>query len=180
MAETPHVEEHVSFIKSPKQLAVVVFLAFAVPIALIVLISQYVTSGMKIDPSDPRMSEEAISKRIKPVGEVVMADAAPAAAPAPAPAPAGGSAPAAAAAPAKVDGQAVYDKVCAMCHGAGIAGAPKTGDKGAWGPRVAQGKDTLYKHAIEGIRAMPAKGGNPALADAEVKAAVDVLVAAAK
>lgn len=177
MAQTPHVEEHKSFINSPQQFAVAVFLGFIVPIVLIVLIVQYVT-GAPAGPGAPSMNAEAVAKRLKPVGEVVMADAqaaAAAATPAPAAAPA-----AVAAAPAKVDGKAVYDKVCTVCHGAGIAGAPKTGDKAAWGPRLAQGKDTLYKHAIEGIRAMPPKGGNTALADAEVKAAVDVMAAQAK
>jgi cytochrome c5 len=59
-------------------------------------------------------------------------------------------------------------------------GAPKTGDKAAWQPRIAQGKATLYQHAIGGIRAMPAKGGNASLSDADVKAAVDYLLAQAK
>jgi cytochrome c5 len=80
----------------------------------------------------------------------------------------------------KVDGKKVYDGLCAACHAAGVAGAPKTGDKGAWAPRVAQGMDTLHQHAIKGIRAMPAKGGNPALSDAEVSAAVDHMVAQSK
>jgi len=173
MAQTPHVEEHQSFIKSPQQLAVVVFLAFAVPIVIIVLLTQFVT-GPSSDPAKS-MNEDAVAKRIKPVGDVVFGDAQPAAAAAPAPA-----APVVAAASAKVDGKAVYDKVCAVCHSAGIAGAPKTGDKAAWAPRIAQGKDTLYTHAIGGIRAMPAKGGNAALADAEVKAAVDVMISQAK
>jgi cytochrome c5 len=64
-----------------------------------------------------------------------------------------------------------------MCHAAGLAGAPRTGDKAAWQPRIAQGKPTLYEHAIKGFRAMPAKGGNASLSDAEVKAAVDHLAA---
>ena len=59
-------------------------------------------------------------------------------------------------------------------------GAPKTGDKAAWQPRIGQGVPTLYTHALNGIRAMPPKGGNPSLSDAEVKAAVDYLVAQAK
>jgi len=66
-----------------------------------------------------------------------------------------------------------------MCHAAGLMAAPKTGDKAAWKPRLAQGKATLYQHAIGGIRAMPAKGGNASLPDAEVKAAVDYLAAKA-
>jgi len=67
---------------------------------------------------------------------------------------------------------------------AGVAGAPKTGDKAGWAPRVAQGKDTLYKHAIGGFQGkmgvMPAKGGNTSLSDADVKAAVDYMLAALK
>lgn len=66
-----------------------------------------------------------------------------------------------------------------MCHAAGVAGAPKPGDKADWGPRIAQGKDTLYKHAIEGFTGakgmMPAKGGAANLSDADVKAAVDYM-----
>ncbi|BAL95263.1 c-type cytochrome [Rubrivivax gelatinosus] len=90
-----------------------------------------------------------------------------------------------AAAPAANDtGKATYGKVCVMCHGAGIGGAPKIGDKAAWGPRIAQGQDTLYKHALEGFTGsqgmMPAKGGGANLSDDDVKAAVDHMVAAGK
>jgi len=77
-----------------------------------------------------------------------------------------------------------YTKTCAMCHAAGIANAPKFGDKLAWKDRIAQGKDTLYKHAIHGFKGakgfMPAKGGNASLSDDAVKAAVDYMVAHAK
>lgn len=114
--------------------------------------------------------------------------AAPAAAPeASTPAPAATTAPATevAAAPVANDtGKSTYGKVCVMCHGAGIGGAPKIGDKAAWGPRIAQGQATLYKHAIEGFTGsqgmMPAKGGGATLSDDDVKAAVDHMVAAAK
>lgn len=61
---------------------------------------------------------------------------------------------------------------CAMCHAAGLMSAPIIGDKAQWEPRIAQGYDVLVKHAINGIRTMPAKGGNPALTDGEVAAAV--------
>lgn len=78
-------------------------------------------------------------------------------------------------------GKSVFGKTCAMCHAAGVAGAPKPGDKADWGPRIAQGNDVLYKHALEGFNgakgAMPARGGSPALKDDEVKAAVDFMVA---
>lgn len=77
-------------------------------------------------------------------------------------------------------GEGVYKGGCNACHGAGIAGAPKSGDKAAWAPRIAQGKATLYEHAIKGFQGkagvMPAKGGNAGLADADVKAAVDYMV----
>lgn len=171
MTEEIHVEAHQSFIKTPMQLVVVIVASFLVPIAIIVAISQYVTSGLDTSPSNPLMAEDAVAKRIKPAGEVVLGEAPP---PAPAPAP-GGSAPA-----GPVDGKAVYEKACTACHGAGIMNSPKTGDKAAWAPRIAQGKSTLYEHAIKGIRMMPAKGGNAALSDTEVKAAVDYLVGLAK
>lgn len=76
-------------------------------------------------------------------------------------------------------GKSTYGKTCALCHAAAIAGAPKPGDKADWGPRIAQGKDVLYKHAIEGFTGakgmMPARGGGASLTDDEVKAAVDYM-----
>jgi cytochrome c5 len=75
------------------------------------------------------------------------------------------------------DGAAAYETACHACHGAGIAGAPKVGDKAAWAPRVAQGKETLYSHAIQGFNGkagvMPAKGGRSDWPDDLVKQAVD-------
>ncbi len=114
----------------------------------------------------------------------VKAAAAPAAASAAAPA---ASAPAeqtqATASTGKVDGKKVYDAACAACHTAGVAGAPKVGDKAAWAPRIKQGDKTLYEHAIKGFQGksgmMPPKGGSSA-SDDEVKAAVDYMVSASK
>ena len=85
--------------------------------------------------------------------------------------------PSAAASPDLAHGQQIYGQACAYCHDRGVAGAPKTGDAAAWNPRLAQGMDTLYAVALRGKGAMPAKGGNPALTDTSVKAAVDYLVA---
>jgi len=115
------------------------------------------------------------------------APAAPApAAPAPA-APAPAAAAPAAAAPAPVasaasseEGTKVYETTCKVCHGTGVAGAPKLGDKAAWAPRVAAGEDTMVKLAISGIRAMPPRGGNANLSDAQVRAAVEHMLAALK
>jgi cytochrome c oxidase subunit 2 len=87
---------------------------------------------------------------------------------------------AAAAPAAPTDGKTVYDTACNVCHGAGVAGAPKMGDKAAWATRLKQGKDTLYASAIKGKGAMPPKGGNTALSDDAVKAAVEHMLAAAK
>ena len=78
------------------------------------------------------------------------------------------------------DGKAVYDKTCGVCHAAGVAGAPKLGDKAAWAPRAATGKDALVASVTKGKGAMPPKAGNAALTDDEIKAAVDYLLAAAK
>ena len=77
-------------------------------------------------------------------------------------------------------GKQLFEQPCAACHGAGVAGAPKFGDKAAWSTRVAQGKPALYNSALKGKGAMPPKGGNAALSDDAVKAAVDYMVAAAK
>lgn len=77
-------------------------------------------------------------------------------------------------------GEALYKQSCAVCHAAGVAGAPKLTDKAAWGPRIAKGTATLYASALKGKGAMPAKGGNPSLADADVKTAVDYIVAQVK
>ncbi|MDR7295998.1 cytochrome c5 [Pelomonas aquatica] len=104
--------------------------------------------------------------------EPASAPAAPAAAPAPAPAPAVAE---------NTVGKSVFGKTCAMCHAAGVAGAPKPGDKADWGPRIAQGNEVLYKHALEGFTGakgmMPPRGGGTSLTDDEVKAAVDFMVA---
>ncbi len=102
-----------------------------------------------------------------------------------APAPAApAAAPVAAAPAANPAGESVYKKTCALCHAAGVAGAPKPGDKAEWVARIAQGDETLYKHAIEGFTGekgmMPPRGGGSSLSDDEVKAAVDYMVAKSK
>lgn len=79
-------------------------------------------------------------------------------------------------------GKQVYNGLCVSCHGTGLPGAPQLGNTDDWAPRIAQGKETLYKHAVNGYNGsggtpMPPKGGNPALSDEEVHAAVDYMVA---
>jgi cytochrome c5 len=124
------------------------------PLLVIFLLAKLVLGiqATHIDDRDPAVANARVVERIKPVGEVSMA---------------GSDGP-------HVDkaGGQVVQEICAACHATGALGAPKIGDKSAWGPRIAQGYDTLVKHALAGIRQMPARGGNADLTDAEVAAAV--------
>jgi Cytochrome c5 len=148
----------------------------AVTIGLMVLagIISSNTSG-KVHASDPLQQQETL-ERIAPVAKVAVAGKDNSALAAPAPAPA--------AAAVDMPGEQVFQQVCTACHGAGLAGAPKAGDKAAWGPRLAQGADVLHKHAIEGFQGkagfMPPKGGRTDLSDKSVMNAVDYMVSQAK
>ncbi len=175
-----HTPEHTSLIKTPKQLIIVVILAFLIPVIIIIMLTQLVLDG-KRKPEATAASEEAVAKRIKPVGAVMVDPNAPApvAVAVVAVATPGAAAPAAAGGDA-AKGKSVYDAACMACHAAGVAGAPKTGDKAAWAPRLNTGKDALYASAIKGKGAMPPKGGNASLSDADIKAAVDYLAGLAK
>jgi cytochrome c5 len=140
---------------------------------IIFVVAQMVSGSSKAKTTVAKVAQAdgEILARIKPVGELVVASAATVA---------NGVIPAAKAA----DGKGTYDKACFVCHAAGVAGAPKLGDKADWGPRIAQGLDTLHTHAIKGFQGkkgvMPAKGGNMSLSDADVKAAVDFMVSQGK
>jgi len=141
-------DQHETPIKTPRQLIIIVVLAFIVPITLIILVSQLVTSGEK----GLQDNQNAVLARIKAVGEVTIA------------APGGPK--------GQATGAEVYNQVCKTCHEAGLAGAPKVGDKAAWAKVIAQGQPTAVNHAMSGIRGMPAKGGNPDLESVEVERAV--------
>ncbi len=86
--------------------------------------------------------------------------------------------------PIPKNGMQAFEQVCSVCHGQGIAGAPKAGDAAAWGPRIAEGKATLYQHALQGFQSngavMPAKGGRPDIPDAVIRQAVDYMVGMVK
>jgi cytochrome c5 len=150
---------HSSPIKTPKQLVTVIALSFIVPVVAIIMLAQLVTSGKRLDPET--LSPDAVAARILPVATVQFADAAPA----------GGG--------AAKSGEQVYKSVCAACHGTGAAGAHKFGDKAAWAPHLKEGLAALAKNAINGIRAMPPRGGNPNLSDLEVTRAVVYMANAA-
>jgi cytochrome c5 len=164
----------------PVQLVIWVVVGAIALIVGIILLVQFAIGvyGSRSLQGDPAMSEKALIERIGPVARVEFAGEAPAA---PA-APVMGAPKVAtvAAAPAKVDGKKVFDSICMACHATGAAGAPKFGDKAAWAPRIKTGINTLYAAALKGLNAMPPRGGNPALSDAEVKAAVDYMVAGSK
>jgi len=123
----------------------------ALTIGAAALATQLVGCGKKA-----AVDEELAARLTQPVAQVVLA-AAPAAA------------------PGSRKGEAIYAAVCGACHESGAAGAPKTGDKGAWGPRLALGFDGLVKSAAAGKNAMPPKGGAADLTDDELKRAVAFL-----
>jgi cytochrome c5/cytochrome c551/c552 len=146
-------DEHISPIKTPKQLAIVLVLAFLVPIALFLLLSQLVTGVRR---EDTGATDAQVLSRIKPVGEVTLAGAT--------------------GARASMSGEQVFQAVCKTCHEPGIAGAPKVGDKAAWAGLIKKGYETLVQHALNGFqeagKVMPPRGGNPDLSDIEVESAL--------
>ena len=152
MSDAQH--DHESLIRTPKQLVVAVAGFFLVIVIGIILLVTFVTNASTTGAGSNAQSAKAIAARIRPVSDAgfTLRDA---------------NTPR-----VLLAGGAVYTATCAACHDSGMAGSPKTGDNAAWATRLAQGYDTLVKHAIEGIRAMPAKGGNPDLDDLEVARAV--------
>ena len=75
-----------------------------------------------------------------------------------------------------MSGEQVYSTACFVCHASGVAGAPKLGDSADWGVRLAQGKEVLFKHATEGFKGMPARGGSSRLSDDEVRGAINYML----
>ena len=147
MSDHAH-DAHTGPIKTPVQLMWTAFFFFVAPIFIIIGLVYFVTSGPKpgMGAADPAL---ATAQRIQRVGMVELRDA---------------NRPLAA-------GDAVYAAQCLACHGAGLVGAPKFGDVGAWAPRLGQGYATLLKHAVEGLGAMGAQGGG-AFSDIEIGRAV--------
>ncbi|MGY1457991.1 MULTISPECIES: c-type cytochrome [unclassified Luteimonas] len=158
-----------------KRFSLIIGFLTVVTFGLIVL-SYFVHKSLP-DEVDPGVATRT-AHRIAPVGAVYAGDTG-AAAQAVAAAAAAASASAQVAYGGTLDGSVVYNNLCAGCHTAGVAGAPKM-ERADWTARIAQGADTLHRHAIEGFTGatgmMPAKGGNPALTDEQVIATVDWMV----
>ena len=142
--------DHQSFIKTPQQLIVVILLAFLVPIIAIILLVQLVLSRPGADPQ--ALTPEAVAARIQPVGRLELG--------------------APAAAPGARSGEAIVQATCAACHQAGVAGAPKLGDKAAWAPRIKTGFNAMLQSVIKGKGAMPPKAGDASLSEDEIRRAV--------
>ncbi|SCK09678.1 cytochrome c5 family protein [Vogesella sp. LIG4] len=134
--------------KAPGQIVGILLGVVVLVVATIYLLAKLATSGFDVNAEV--MTKEAVAARLKPVGESVASDAP----------------------PGMKTGEQVFKAICITCHGAGLAGSPKFGDAGAWGPRVAKGWEMLTDHALHGFNAMPAKGGAADLTDDEVKRAV--------
>jgi cytochrome c5 len=191
MSQSHHdpVEENLE--THPVKLAIAITVGAFALILGIVMLAHYAVGSHSVGKSvDNANTPEAIAQRIAPVTTLAV-DASKGAAPPPVTAQSSATVapvvamaiPALASAPA-ASGEGVYKSACVACHGTGIAGAPKAGDKTAWSPRIAQGKPALYEHAVRGFQGksgvMPPKGGNGSLADADVKSAVDYMVSLAK
>jgi len=147
-----HAGESEGLIKTPKQLLITVILAFLIPISVLVMLAHLVSAGVQTGAGSDALQPKAIEARIKPVASLDLVDA---------------NAP-------KVykTGQQVFESTCTACHTAGVAGAPKIGDHGAWAPFIKTGYEEMVKNAIHGIKAMPPRGGNPSLSDYEMARAV--------
>jgi len=154
MSEVKHDDHdapHEGPIKTPKQLVLAIVFAFIVPIIAIILLVSFVASEKRPAAGSDALSARPTAERIRPVGSVEVKDLSD---------------------PASMKtGEQVYGAVCVACHGTGNLNAPKLGDTAAWGPRLAQGFDTLIQHALKGKGAMPPQGGGD-FADVEIARAV--------
>ncbi len=148
MSDISHEETTTGPIKNPKQLLMTVFLAFIVPIFIIIGLVAYVTSGNMPEAGTVNM-ERSINERIQKVGSVEIRDAN----------------------RTLQTGEEVFKAQCTTCHTTGVAGAPKFGDAAAWGPRIATGLDALVQSALKGKGAMGPQGGGD-FDDTEITRAV--------
>ncbi len=156
-------------------IGILVAIAFGLVILALIVGSKTQLKAVHEDPA----YEQQVDERLRPFGHAALPGEA---VPVSEPAATAAALPAPVVAP--LSGPQVFNKACNACHGTGIGGAPKFGDKAAWAPRIAQGVDTLHKHALQGFQGqtgvMPPKGGMVNLSDAEITAAVDYMVSQSK
>ena len=153
MSDAQHSEHevHEGPIKTPKQLIMAVVASFVVPIVAIIMLANFVDFGNKIGAGSDGMSEQAVARRLQPLGTIELRDAS---------------------SPASLkSGEQVYQAQCSACHANGAAGAPKLADGGAWGPRVKTGYEALLTSSLKGKGAMGAQGGGD-FSDFEIGRAV--------
>lgn len=146
-----HDDAHTGPIKTPKQLAWAVFFSFLVPVVVIILLANYVSTAAKPAAGTGALEGEAVLARIAPIGRVDVKDVNDVA--------------------ALKTGEQVFQAQCAACHATGAAGAPKLGDAAAWGPRIKTGIETLLTSALKGKGAMGPQGGGD-FSDFEIHRAV--------
>ena len=157
--ETTHAEDHEMIIKTPKQLIVTVVLSFVIPIVVLIMLANWVSTGDRKAAGSDALGPEATALRIAPVAKIELVDAS---------------------GPVELrSGEAVYNLACAACHAAGVAGAHKFGDQVAWATPIGTGLETMVNNVIKGKGAMPARGGNPTLQDVEIARAVVYMTNAA-
>lgn len=156
--------------------SLVIGVLVVVVLGLFVLAMKMADDTQAVYTRDNAEYQAAVAERIRPVGEVYLPGEehqaeAPKVAVVKEPEPVA----------TVMTGPQVYNTACNVCHGTGVGGAPVVGDASMWGPRIAQGVDVLYDHAINGfdgdaITPMLAKGGRTDLSDEEIRAAVDFMV----
>jgi len=149
------------------RLFIIMIIVMTVMTIAIVILASFASSEVneKLDARSEVENSDALAERIAPVGTFSATTTEPQ--------------PTVAIAPVVLSGEEAYSS-CAACHSTGVAGAPKLGLKNAWTDRISKGSETLYNNAINGFQGasgyMPAKGGNSALSDESVKAAVDYML----
>jgi cytochrome c5 len=146
-----HDEAHTGPIKTPKQLAWAVLFSFVVPVIVIILLANYVTTATKPAAGTGALEGQAVAGRIAPVGHVEVKDVNDAA--------------------SMKTGEQVFQAQCSACHASGAAGAPKLGDAAAWGPRIKTGVEALLHSALAGKGNMGPQGGGD-FSDFEIQRAV--------
>ena len=155
-----------------------------VALTVVLFVVAQIIGGKPSKTVEATADAKAVAERIKPVGELTVGVAQAAKVATASSNPVMDAIIPSANAADENHGKKIYDATCLACHAAGVAGAPKLGDKAAWAPRIAQGADTLHMHAIKGFQGkagmMPPKGGNMGAKDEDVKAAVDYMVSQSK